>query len=475
MGEARVTSRRGAIWIDAHFESLAPASDLGPEFLTYVLWAISPEGRARNLGEVVLKDRESRLKVSTSLQSFGMMLTAEPYFAVSIPSEVVVMENALRRDTQGSTVPIDAKFELLQRGDYTKAGLQQFNISPKVPLDLYQARNAVQIAKSAGADRYSADSLVKSTNALQKAESYESHDNRRLVISSAREAVQAAEDARVIAVRRAEEEFALAQKADAAAREQEAKARADSEAQQKREAERAAALASAQAEREAEQKRAAEQAATLAKAEADHQLQQRREADLAAARAEAARARAELQEERAKQEAEQQRKDREVAEAARLRAETERQDLRAGLLKQFNAVLETRDTPRGLVVNLGDVLFDTGRFDLKPLAREVLAKLSGIVLSHPGLTLEIEGYTDSLGDIEFNQELSEKRAESVRSYLIEQRLPKETVTARGFGKGRPVASNSTAQGRQLNRRVEIVVSGEVIGVDINTSEALKVR
>jgi len=243
----------------------------------------------------------------------------------------------------------------------------------------------------------------------------------------------------VIAVRRAEEQFALTQKAEAVAREQEANTRADSEAQQKREAERAAV------------------------------------ADLAAARAEAARARAELQEERAKQEAEHQRKDREVAEAARLRAEIERQDLRAGLLQQFNAVLETRDTPRGLVVNMGDVLFDTGRFDLKPLAREALAKLSGIVVSHPGLTLEIEGYTDSFGDIEFNKKLSEKRAESVRSYLIEQRLPQETVIARGFGKGRPVASNNTVQGPQLNRRVEIVISGEVIGVDISTSEALKVR
>ena len=407
MGDARVTARRGAIWIDAHFESLFPASDLGPEFLTYVLWAISPEGRTRNLGEVVLKDRESRLKVSTSLQSFGLMLTAEPYFAVSMPSDVVVMENVLRRDTQGSRMPINAKFELLQRGDYTKAGLQHFNMSPKIPLDLYQARIAVQIAKSAGADRYSADSLVKSTNALQKAESYQSHDNRRLVISSAREAVQAAEDARVIAVRRAEEELALTQKAEAAAREAEAKSRTESEA------ERATALANVQAEREAEQKRAAEQAKTEA--------------------------------------------------------------LRAALLKQFNSVLETRDTLRGLVVNMGDGLFDTGRFDLKPLAREVLAKLSRIVLSHPGLKLEIEGYTDSLGDIEFNQELSEKRAESVRSYLIEQRLPEEAVSARGFGKARPVASNNTAQGRQLNRRIEIVVSGEAIGVNINAPEALKVR
>jgi len=219
----------------------------------------------------------------------------------------------------------------------------------------------------------------------------------------------------------------------------------------------------------------AEQAAAVAKAEADRQLLQKQEADLATARAEAARARAELQEDRAKREAEQQHKEREVAEAARLRAETEQQELRASLLKQFNAVLETKDTPRGLVVKMGDVLFDTGRFDLRPAAREALAKLSGIVLSHPGLKLEIEGHTDSLGSIEFNQELSEKRAESVHSYLMEQGVPGEAATARGFGKAVPVASNNTSEGRQMNRRIEIVVSGEVIGVNINAPEALKIR
>lgn len=475
-GDARVRVQRGATRIEAHFDKLPPASDFGPEFLTYVLWAISPEGRARNLGEVVLDGRESRLKVTTSLQSFGMMLTAEPYFAVSIPSDLVVMENVLREDTLGSTTPIDAKFELLQRGDYAKAGLKHINISPKVPLDLYQARNAVQIAKSAGAERYSADSLVKSTNALQNAESYQARKgNRKMVISFAREAVQAAEDARMIAGRRATEELARTQKAEAAAREAEAKTQAESAAKQKREAEQAAALAQAQFEREARQKLEAEQAAADARAEAERQLQQKREADLAAARAEAAQARAELEEDRAKREAEQQRQAREVADAARLRVEAERQELRASLLKQFNAILETRDTPRGLVVNLGDVLFDTGRFELRPVAREVLAKLSGIVLSHPGLKLEIEGHTDSLGSIEFNQELSEKRAESVRGYLLEQSVPGEAVTARGFGKATPVASNNTPEGRQLNRRVEIIVSGEVIGVNIHAREGLKVR
>lgn len=478
-GRANVATQRGVVRIEARFEKLPPASSFGPEFLTYVLWAISPEGRPRNMGEVVLKNQKGQLKATTSLQTFGMMLTAEPYFAVSVPSDVVVMENVVREDTLGATTPIDAKIELLQRGDYAKAGLQPVTVNPKVPLDLYQARNAVQVAKSAGAERYSADSLVKATRALQNAEGYQSRqkgDQRKLVVMTAREAVQAAEDARVIATRRAAEELAAAEKADAAAREAAAKAAAEREAQQKREAEQAAALAKAQAEREAQQKREAELTAALAKeqaqrakAEAERQAQQKREADMAAALAQAARARAELEGERAKQEADRERREREAAQAAKLKAETEQRELRARLLAQFNAILETRDTTRGLVVNMGDVLFDTGKFDLRPPAREALARLSGIVLSHPGLKLEIEGHTDSVGSDEFNQELSERRAASVRQYLLAQKLPAEILSAKGFGKTMPVATNDTAQGRQQNRRVEIVVSGEVIGVDINAT------
>ncbi len=465
-GKADVSTQRGVVRIQAKFEDLPPATSFGPEFLTYVLWAISPEGRARNLGELVLKNQHGELKTTTSLQAFGMMLTAEPYYAVTIPSDVVVMENVVRRDTLGSTTSVDAKFELLQRGDYAKAGLQQMAMNPDVPLDLYQARNAVQIAKSAKAERYSADSLIKATKALQNAEGYQSRKkrDRKLVVMSAREAVQGAEDARVIATRRAGEELLAAQKAEAAAREAAAIAEAQREAQRKRDAEQAAALAKAEAQRAAQQKREAELTAALAKAEAERQAQQKREADMAAALAQAARARAELEEERAKREAE-------VARTGRLKAETEQRELRARLLSQFNAILETRDTTRGLVVNMGDVLFDTGKFDLRPPAREALARLSGIVLSHPGLKLEIEGHTDSVGGDEFNQELSEKRAGTVRQYLLAQRLPGEILTSQGFGKTMPVASNDSVQGRQQNRRVEIVVSGEVIGVDINVPAA----
>ncbi len=144
----------------------------------------------------------------------------------------------------------------------------------------------------------------------------------------------------------------------------------------------------------------------------------------------------------------------------------DRQELRARLLQQFNLILETRDTARGLVVNMSDVLFDSGKYTLRPLAREKLAKISGIVLGYPSLKLAVEGNTDSVGTELFNQDLSEKRAEGIRIYLTQQGVPESSTTATGFGKIRPIASNDTSEGRQQNRCVELIVSGEVIGTKI---------
>jgi outer membrane protein OmpA-like peptidoglycan-associated protein len=482
-GEAEVKTNKGAVQVAAKFDKVPPASSFGPEYLTYVLWAISPEGRARNLGEVFLKGDEAKVDAASPLQAFGMMVTAEPYFSVSVPSDVVVLENDVRRDTVGNIGAVDAKLELLSRGNYKDAGLQPAALNSKIPLDLYQARNAVQVAKSQGADHYATDTFNKAMTSLQNAEGFQSQkkDMRKQVIQASREAAQTAEDARVIAVRRAAEEKVANEKAAADAREAAAKAAAEREAQAKRDAQAAAAREAQQkreaelaAQREAEAKKVAELQAALAKAEAERQAEQRKSAEAAAAKAESDRLRAQLEEQQAKAEADQARqaelaatKAREDAEAARLKAERDQQELRANLLRQFNLILETRDTARGLVVNLGDVLFDTGKFDLRPPAKEALAKLSGIVLSHPGLKLDVEGHTDSVGSDDFNQKLSEQRAGAVRAYLIAQKLEPDSVVSRGFGKSRPVASNDTAQGRQQNRRVEIIVSGEVIGVKIN--------
>jgi len=190
----------------------------------------------------------------------------------------------------------------------------------------------------------------------------------------------------------------------------------------------------------------------MAKQKAEQEARQRAEAD-------AQRLAAQQKEEAA-------RKSAEDAERARKQAEDEKAQLRAKLLRQFSQVLDTRDTERGLVVNMSDVLFDTGKYTLRQEAREKLARIAGIVLNYPDLKLEAEGHTDNVGGEELNQKLSEQRADSVRTYLISQGIPEASITASGKGFSLPVAPNDTAAGRQKNRRVELIVSGEVIGTSV---------
>jgi outer membrane protein OmpA-like peptidoglycan-associated protein len=444
-GEAIVDSKQGRIEINAKMEHLAPANQFGPEYLTYVLWAITPEGRPKNLGEVLLNGDNSKLEVTTDLQTFGLIVTAEPYFAVSQPSDVVVMENLVRNDTEGTIETMDAKYELLQRGQYVlnvdPAELRPIPLDHKTPLELYEARNAVRIARWTGAERYAADTLNKAETSLQNAEDeLRGKIGKKTVAQNSRDAAQNAEDARLITIRRMEEEAAGNEKAAAAQREAEARAQA-SQAQSERES---AERAKTDAERaQAEAQSAAESA--------------RRDQS----EAETARAAALAQQQAAQAEAD---KARQVA----AQAEQEKVQLREQLRQQLNTILETRETARGLIVNMSDVLFDTGKYTLKPGAREKLAKISGIILAHPGLRLEVEGHTDSVGSDEYNQRLSEQRADSVREYLVSQSVTPDLITARGFGKSKPVASNDTATGRQQNRRVELVVSGEAISASMGS-------
>lgn len=446
-GTAKIESKSGALAIDAEFKGFEPATTFGTPYLVYVLWAITPEGRVASLGQVPIKDGKGKVSVTTKLQTFGMIVTAEPYFAVTYPSDEVVLENKVRSDTKGAVNTVDARFELLQRGRYNAANLPALQIDPNVSLDLYQAQNAVNIAKSQQADKYAPEAFAKATQALAQAEDYQKRKQRNAVPTAARNAVQAAEDARTISVRRQEEEkLAAEQKASAEAQAQ-AKAAQEAEAQRRQQAELEAAQ-SAAAKAQADAARAQAEAAAAKDAEAR-------------ARAEAAQKSAEAAQQSAMEQAQQQK---EAAE----RAEREKQELRARLLEQFNRVLPTTDSPRGLVVNMGDVLFDTGKADLRSNAREALAKLSGIVLNYPTLHLNVEGHTDSTGTEEFNQKLSEMRANNVRDYLVSQGLAADSLTAQGFGQSNPIADNKTSAGRQKNRRVEIVVSGEVIGTKIGS-------
>ena len=460
-GKAEINARGGRIAIKAEFEHLQRADSFGPVYMTYVLWAISPEGQANNLGEIVPDDGKSKLEVTTNLQTFGMIVTAEPYFAVTFPSEVVIAENVVRKDTKGSVSSVDAKYDLLQRGTYDDLRLPALEMESSGPLALYQARNAMRIARAARAKEYAAESWEKAQASLSRAEDYQVRKQHKAVITAAREAVQAAEDARSIAVKRQEDERITMQQraadAEAArareAQEQEARGRDEAERQQ-RDAERQ--------RKEAEQAQARE---ASARADADAARQAAEQQERAAREREALAAQ---QAAAASEQAQQAQSLAQRAQESAEQSEREKQELRAKLLEQFNRVLETRDTVRGLVVNVGDVLFDTAKFTLRPPAREALAKLSGIVLAYPGLRLQVEGHTDSTGTPAFNQKLSEQRAGSVRDFLVQQGVNAGSITAAGLGQDMPVADNGSPAGRQKNRRVEIIVSGEVIGTKIGS-------
>jgi outer membrane protein OmpA-like peptidoglycan-associated protein len=449
-GQAKVTGKVGRIEINAQFSKLEPAQKFGDEYLTYVLWAITPEGKSNNLGEILLEGDKSKIEVTTSLQTFGLIVTAEPYFAVGQPSNVVVLQNVVLPGTTGTVEQAPANYQLLDRGAYSyKAsggGWKPSKSDSKVPLELFEAQNAVQIAINSGAQKYASDALNKAQNSLSEAQNLlAKKDDNKLIVQASRDAVQNAADARHIALDRQEEERAAQERADAAKREADAKAQAD------------AAAASEQ------QEAAARQQAEMQKLQAERDAAQ---AAAATARADADRLAAQQQAELEKQNAEQERLKAQQAQDAAAQSEREKQQLRAQLLQQFNRILPTTDTSRGLKVNMADVLFAFGKYDLRPAAREALARLSGIVVSHPGLKLAVEGYTDSIGSDEVNQTLSEKRASTVRDYLVQQGVDPNSVTAAGFGKSNPVASNDTNEGRQQNRRVEIIISGEVIGTQI---------
>jgi outer membrane protein OmpA-like peptidoglycan-associated protein len=452
-GEIEVRGKSGYMEIDGDFDRIDPPTRFGAEYLTYVMWAVTPEGRAVNLGELQIED-ERHVRVTTDLQAFGLIITAEPYFAVTQPSDVVIMENALKTGTEGRIETIEARYELLKRGSYLM-NQDYAQLRLKAPeagarSDLAQARNAVALARLAGANEYAADTYAKAEGLLSEAE--EARGRRRngnSVQQPARQAGQTAEDARIIALQRREEEFQARERALAAQREADAlaRARAEEDARLRAEAQRAQAEAARlAAERQRLDAEAAKMAADRAKADAERA---RLDAERERLAAEAARAAAESQAQAARE--------------AALQAEREKAELRDQLREQLNVILETRETARGLIVNLSDVLFDFDKATLTPGAREKLAKVSGIILAHPGLKADAEGHADAIGTDDYNQRLSERRAESVRSFLVQEGIAAEAVSAAGFGESRPVATNGTASGRQQNRRVELVVSGEPIG------------
>ena len=425
-GEAKVDAKKSGTAIEVKVKGMPQPTTLGSEFLTYVLWIVTPDGATTNLGEIPIdQNGEGKLNTIAQSQTFAMGVTAEPYYAVALPSEIVVLVNDTTKNTKGKIYP-ENSYKLMKRTQYAKLG-NPLALTPdlkNVPLDMYEARNAVDIAKSQGAEKYAPEIFSKATGSLQMAEnSLASKSEKSTIVTNARQTTQFAEDARALSAERQEAERIQKEK-DAAA-----------------------AAAKGKAE---------EQAAVEAKRQAE--LTAAKEAQM---KAEAAKAQAEAE---AKQAAEQAKTHAAKEEAERARAATAA--LRAQLLQQLNSLLQTTDSPRGLVVNMGDVLFDFGKYNLKPDTKITLAKLVGIIQSHPGLNLAIEGHTDNIGSDEANMKLSQQRGDAVREFLVQQGLAANTVTAVGLGKAEPVADNSSNEGRQKNRRVEIIVSGEAIGTKI---------
>jgi outer membrane protein OmpA-like peptidoglycan-associated protein len=452
-GEAKVNAHNGRTSIDAEFEHLSPANGFGQEYLTYVLWAITPDGRPVNLGEVLPSGHDKdHIEVTTNLQTFGLMVTAEPYFAVTSPSNLVVAQNIATKKTSGIIEPITVHYTLLPRGAYAETAGRHTVLHPvsrknDTPLELYEAENAVMIAESAGAGKYAAETMAGAKRDLENARNLQEkkHDTKQ-AITYAREAVQASEDARIMTIRK--------MKAEDEENERAARAQAEQNAQEARERAEQAKQQAAEAQQQAEQARLAREQA----AQAQQEAAQRAQSEAAQrAQAEAAAAAAQAQAEKAR-EAQQQ------AEQRAQQLAQQEQQARERLKSQLSAVLETRETARGLIMEMPDVLFDFNKYSLKPTAREKLAKVSGILLAYPDLKVQVEGYTDSIGTAEYNQKLSEERADSVKSYLVSQNVQDNDVTAQGFGENDPIADNSTAKGRAKNRRVELVVSGAAIGV-----------
>lgn len=421
-GQAKVISERGGIHISAKFQGLTPANGFGPEYLTYVLWAITPDGRPNNLGEVLPSNDKNSIEVTTALQSFGLIVTAEPYFSVTQPSDVVVLQNVIIEDkTTGVLEKVNAHYSLLPRGMYAQTNGSESNLDPitrdeKSPLELYQANNALRIALAAGAEKYAPDIIKEAKQDLQNATDINNNKkgDRKMEITFARQSVQRSEDARLVTLRKQADERQL---------------NAQNQAKQSQ-------LEAQKSQLEAERSKAAQ-----AQADADRA---RAEAEAAEARARAAQA---------------------------TKSADDANAVRERLRGQLNSVLATSESARGLIVNMSDVLFDTGRYTLKPGTQISLAKVSGILQAYPGLKVQVEGYTDSVGSDDYNQKLSENRADAVRDFLVTQGVAQDNISATGYGKTKPVADNATASGRQKNRRVNLVVSGDAIGVQQTSPDA----
>ncbi len=430
-GGAMVESKPGHTEIEAHFDHLLAPTRFGREYLTYVLWAISPDGHPKNLGEVLAGSSDkAHLRVTTDLQAFGLVVTAEPYAAVRQPGDVVVLENQPRPDTVGGTEPIQAKYELLPRGRYTynvqdgeaRANAPGEKLSPdqyQSVVEIYQAQNAMQIAQAAGAGQYAADTFAKAQDLLRQAQDARARKApMNTTVTLARQASQTAEDARILTMER-KHAGELASANDRVTRAEAARDQAEA-ARQAAQAQADSARALLEQERAGRKQAQAEAAAAAYNSAASLPPPPQPQRSV-------------------------------TTHPAFYPDDPQKKELRRQLLGQLGNTFPSLDTPRGITVTIPDSDFQGAR--LNSAVGDRMVRIAAILRAHPDLSVKVEGH----------ETYSSERAGAVREALIAGGLPSEAVIARGWGDSRPIASNATAAGREQNCRVEIVVGGTSIG------------
>ena len=468
-GEAKVQRKKGSTEIEIEVDEMKPATYFGGDYATYVLWVVSPEGHTDNAGEFILQGNRSKLNVSTPLDTFGMFVTAEPHFLVEVPSRFIVLENT--RPANNLTGRMLDASNIKYRGfegiynAVQETLVNDREVKGETRSDVRQAKVSLMLAERARAEKFAPNEYAQAKSSFQKvAEAAEANVDKRILMTMGHETVRLAVAAEKLAKERS---MQAALDAERAARTQEINNLKTSIEKAESDTERARLLAK-QKELDLEMEQAArknaQDQANLAARRAAEAEEQARLAQLqseeAKRRAAAAESENMLAQQRAKELADQKLRAELQAGAAQGEAEKARQErdaARERMRAALNVVVETRETARGLIVNLPDILFEFGKSSLKPDAREKLAKVCGILLIANSYDLSIEGHTDNIGSDEFNQKLSEQRAGAVQGYLSSCGLAQDKLSSQGFGKTQPIAPNTTNAGRQQNRRVEIVI------------------
>lgn len=455
---AEVIYRQGQARIELTYQEMKPAILFGGDITCYVVWAVTRDGQAENLGEMLTRKAGGKVTFSSGKKNFALMVTAESYYLVGRPSELVVFHNRPAARSQAASAPFEfAEFVAAPR--HGMDAIAHIRWDSKVPLELLQARKAFELATRQDAETHAAQIYADAARALDNSNKIAAVSPRsRDLLDSARRAVALSNEALNIAVHRVEAielERQIAERREETAALERRAAEAETTAQ---EARRLAEQARAEAEGiRAEKERMVAETAALRteKGALEGAMQSLRQEKI-----ELQRESERLQREKVDLERESQRllMEKTALEQESLRLQQEKSALAGRLQSALSHVAETKDSVRGFVVNLPDILFDVNEASLKPEARLVLAKLAGILLIMPNQEALIEGHTDSTGSAEYNLDLSQRRAHAVLLFLQSQGLNATRLRAVGFGMERPVADNSSADGRKRNRRVEIVIS-----------------